>query len=88
MTTVFSRGKCPSLESACAWLSKIATLCEPFGLKDAVGPLDAGPVSSLAKKIERSKPTRCVARKAEHQRLNAGVVFDASAAGPTRVLSW
>ena len=94
ITRVFSLGKWPSLDSACASLSKIATDCEPFGLNDCVGGCepsglgDPGPVSSLAKKIGRSIPTPRPARNAEHQRLNAGVVLLASAAGPTRVLSW
>src|SRR4029453_19615336 len=88
ITIVFSFGKCPSFDRACAWLLKIATLCDPFGSNVWVGPELAGPTSSLAKKIGRSKPTRRVARKAEHQRENAGVVLSAAAAGPTSGWSW
>ena len=86
---MFSREKCPSRDSACASLSKIATLWDPSALNVSVSPPEAerGPVSSLAKKIERSKPTRWPARNAEHQRLNADVALSAAAAGPTNVES-
>jgi len=88
MTTVFSRGKCPSFDSACACWLKIATLCEPFASKDGVGSPVSGPASSFAKKIGRSKPTRLPARNAEQKRPKAGVELLSSAASPTSVLSW